>query len=174
MLLTKRCLLRFLSFTQFMTNTDELSALVSAILYIKENEPSIGHVILVHCYRSGDATDIPEELEANHQLVDEAFPTITVDLVFVEAGEEGFGPVILELLSHRFHIPLSRFFIACPTSATATTLSTEEQELSDRDEPRSKRRQKDLPDDNSPVPAAGARRRKYRLQDLGGVRIILD
>lgn len=33
----------------------------------------------------------------------------------------GFGPNVLELLSHRLKISLSHFFIACPPSAVATT-----------------------------------------------------
>lgn len=67
---------------QFLTSSDELSVLVQAIIYVKNNEPSIGRVTLVHCYDKVD--EIPPELESNHQLVDEAFPTITVDLCFSE------------------------------------------------------------------------------------------
>ncbi|PWN22664.1 hypothetical protein BCV69DRAFT_93664 [Microstroma glucosiphilum] len=97
----------------FLTSSDELSVLVQAIIYVKNNEPSIGRVILVHCYDKVD--EIPPELESNHQLVDEAFPTITVDLCFIEAP---FNATTLEFLSHRLKVPLPRFFIGCPTSSS--------------------------------------------------------
>lgn len=95
---------------QFMASSDELSTLMEALLYVQRNEPSIGRVILVHCYDS--IGEIPTELEANHQLVDEAFPTITVDLVFIEAR---FEAGTLELLSSRLGVPREKFFIGCPS-----------------------------------------------------------
>ncbi|CAO1636732.1 unnamed protein product [Parajaminaea phylloscopi] len=179
----------------FMTNTDELSALVSAILYVQENEPSVGHVILAHCYSSNDAADVPAELESNHQLVDEAFPTITVDLVFLEVGRRGFGPEVLEVLSTLLEVPLSRFLIACPTSATATiaehdcssdqlpthstTAAAAAAAAADHHHHGGDVNDGSIDAGGTSLPpgdgdAAPAQRRKYRLQDLGSVRIILD
>lgn len=77
------------SVAQFLTSTDSLPHLLQALLYLSRNEPSVGHLTLAHCYRSVDA--IPAELEANHQLVDEAFPHITVDLVFFDGARSRRG-----------------------------------------------------------------------------------
>ena len=95
-----------------MTSSDELSVLIQALDYVRNNEPSVGRVILVHCY--SDIDSIPTELESNHQLVDEAFPSITVDLVFIEAP---FDAVTIQLLSKRLGVRMSRFFIGCPTNS---------------------------------------------------------
>lgn len=95
--------------SQFLTGTDELSTLVDALRYIESNEPSIGRVILVHCYDS--VGNIPTELESNHQLVDEAFPHITVDLIFVEAA---FDAATLKVLADKLGVAPSRFFVSRP------------------------------------------------------------
>ncbi|CAO1615285.1 unnamed protein product [Sympodiomycopsis kandeliae] len=97
----------------FLTNTDDLSTLIEAIQYIESNEPGVGRVILVHCYES--VSDIPPELESNHQLVDEAFPHITVDLVFVEAE---FSAATLWLLAQKLKVVTTRFFTGCPSQIT--------------------------------------------------------
>lgn len=58
----------------YFTKTDELSHLISALLYVKSNEVT-SRVILVHCFNSVD--QIHSELESNMQLTDESFPTIS-------------------------------------------------------------------------------------------------
>lgn len=51
---------------------------MDVLRYIQENEQT-ANVKLCHVYQ-GDG-QIPSELEANHRIVDEAYPAITVDLV---------------------------------------------------------------------------------------------
>ncbi len=79
---------------------------------------------MVHCFDQIES--IPSELEANYQLVDESFPMITVDLVFVEAA---FSPLTVQAVSRRLHVPLSRCFISCPS--TKGQLDSAQHELSD-------------------------------------------
>jgi hypothetical protein len=64
---------------------------------------------MVHYYSSIEA--IPSELESGYQLVDEAFPTITVSCIFVEAA---FTPLSVQAISNKLQVPLSRCFISCP------------------------------------------------------------
>lgn len=103
------------SLHQFLTSSDELSTLVRAIRYVELNEPSVGRVILVHCYQS--VSEIPTELESNHQLVDEAFPHITVDLVFAEAD---FSAATLWFLSKRLGVSSCKFFVSRVTRLKST------------------------------------------------------
>lgn len=56
----------------------QISHLVAALRYIQKNE-STANVKLCHVYN--DKSAIPSELEANHRIVDECYPAITVDLV---------------------------------------------------------------------------------------------
>ncbi|GAA5864700.1 hypothetical protein JCM8547_008274 [Rhodosporidiobolus lusitaniae] len=70
----------------------------------------------------GDATlgtdvsgvdDIPSELEANFRILDEAFPSITIDLVFLQAP---FSPPYIHALAYRLRIPVARCFMGSPSS----------------------------------------------------------
>lgn len=63
-----------------------MQSLVDFILYIRNNETT-AHVIFVHAYREF----IPLDLAATIKTLDVAFPTITIDLMFVQ-GE--FGPAV--------------------------------------------------------------------------------
>ncbi|PWN41241.1 hypothetical protein IE81DRAFT_324733 [Ceraceosorus guamensis] len=96
----------------YFTKTDEISTLVRVLSYIHEHEPACSRVILVHCFDR--VLHIPSELEANSQLVDESFPTITVDLIFVQAE---FTPIVVQALSDRLGMPTSRMFISCPSGS---------------------------------------------------------
>lgn len=89
----------------FFTKTDEISHLNRALRYVEENEHT-SRVIVVHCF--DEIVEIPSELEANAQLIDEAYPRITVDLVFVESR---FDPVIVEALSQKLDVAKSRMFV---------------------------------------------------------------
>ncbi|GAA5832315.1 hypothetical protein JCM11251_006406 [Rhodosporidiobolus azoricus] len=55
---------------------------------------------------------IPSELHANFQLLDEAFPSITIDLIFLQAP---FSPPYIHALAHRLDIPVARCFMGCPS-----------------------------------------------------------
>ncbi|TFY78045.1 hypothetical protein EWM64_g5968 [Hericium alpestre] len=51
---------------------------------------------------------IPSELHPNTRLLDEAFPTITVDLAFVQGT---FGPTLVEATSRTLDIPCTRMCV---------------------------------------------------------------
>ncbi|KZV90196.1 hypothetical protein EXIGLDRAFT_677363 [Exidia glandulosa HHB12029] len=86
--------------------TDQVDELLEMILYVQDNEPT-SCVKLIHFYESSiDA--IPSELEANMHIIDEAFPHITVDLLFVQAP---FTPNAIEALSEKIHVPRNMMFM---------------------------------------------------------------
>ncbi|KAN0066600.1 hypothetical protein ACQY0O_000694 [Thecaphora frezii] len=94
----------------YFTATDDISVLVNALYYIKNNEET-QTCKLVHCYR--EIEEIPDQLDETFQLVDEVFPTITVDLVLVEAP---FQPNVVRAVAKKLGVPPSRAFISCPSS----------------------------------------------------------
>ena len=55
----------------------EIHVMLRALLSVQKNVPDARTVIFVHAYRSIDA--VPSELHPNARLLDEAFPTITVE-----------------------------------------------------------------------------------------------
>ena len=57
----------------------QIHVMLRALLSVEKNIPDARTVIFVHAYRSIEA--IPSELHPNARLLDEAFPTITVELV---------------------------------------------------------------------------------------------
>ncbi|KAG8905917.1 hypothetical protein FRB99_007997 [Tulasnella sp. 403] len=85
--------------------TDDIHNLVEAILYVRRNELT-ARVIFVHAYDSIDM--IPSELEANVKILDEAFPGITVDLVFLKGK---FSPTLIEAASVKLDVPKSQMFM---------------------------------------------------------------
>uniref|UniRef100_V5EGM9 AAAP amino acid permease n=2 Tax=Kalmanozyma brasiliensis (strain GHG001) TaxID=1365824 RepID=V5EGM9_KALBG len=97
----------------YFAKSDDIAVLANALYYIQQNEPT-SKCKLVHCYKSID--EIPEQLDETFQLVDEIFPTVTVDLVFVEAP---FTPTVVQAITERLGIPLSRSFISCPSGRGA-------------------------------------------------------
>jgi len=55
----------------------QIHVMLRALLSVQENVPDARTVIFVHAYGRIDA--IPSELHPNARLLDEAFPTITVE-----------------------------------------------------------------------------------------------
>ncbi|RHZ89733.1 hypothetical protein Glove_11g36 [Diversispora epigaea] len=92
----------------FFTNTDELHILNKAILYVKDSESS-GHIKFVHLYEKIE--DIPKKLEASHVVLDELYPKIQIDLMFIQGK---FDPETVEAISIHLKIPKSLMFISCP------------------------------------------------------------
>ncbi|KAA1477796.1 hypothetical protein DENSPDRAFT_787193 [Dentipellis sp. KUC8613] len=88
------------------TKTDDIHTMLQALLSVQRNAPDASTVIFVHAYPSIE--NIPSELHPNTRLLDEAFPTITVDLAFVQ-GE--FGPKLVEATSRTLGIPRSRMCV---------------------------------------------------------------
>ncbi|KLO06622.1 hypothetical protein SCHPADRAFT_923138 [Schizopora paradoxa] len=87
---------------------DEIHHLFRMVMYVKKNEQA-SCLKLVHLYENVE--DIPSEIEANAKLLDEAFPEITVDLVFVQAP---FTPPVVAALAHKLDIPRSLMFMSSP------------------------------------------------------------
>ena len=71
-----------------------------------------GLIKLVHFYDRID--DIPSELEANYRILDEIYPCVTVELVFIQAS---FNPVNVLAVSKKLGVPTSLCFIQCPGEA---------------------------------------------------------
>ncbi|KZP00412.1 hypothetical protein CALVIDRAFT_533426 [Calocera viscosa TUFC12733] len=87
--------------------SDDMFSLVQSILYVQRNEATT-RIIFIHAYENAER--IPSEMDANCKLVDEAFPPITIDLVFVQGT---FSPVLVEAVSAKLDVPRSRMFISC-------------------------------------------------------------
>ncbi|KZT26173.1 hypothetical protein NEOLEDRAFT_1177956 [Neolentinus lepideus HHB14362 ss-1] len=90
--------------------TDEINNLFQMVLYVRQNEET-SNLKLVHFCDDEDA--IPSEMEANWKILDEAFPEMTVDLIFVK---EQFNPATVAALAHRLNIPSSLMFMSCSGS----------------------------------------------------------
>ncbi|SGZ01980.1 BQ5605_C033g11178 [Microbotryum silenes-dioicae] len=91
-------------------STDEVNKLFDMVSYIRSNEET-SHVKLVYCYLS--IHSIPSELEANYKILDESFPSITIDLLLVQGN---FSPELVDALVIRTGVEsLSRCFVGCFT-----------------------------------------------------------
>jgi|SRR5579871_2776926 len=64
---------------------------------------------LVHLYNHVE--NIPSEFESNYRILDEIFPSVTIDLVFVEAP---YTPNSILAISKKLDVPTSLCFIQCP------------------------------------------------------------
>ncbi|KAI9279789.1 amino acid permease-domain-containing protein [Sporodiniella umbellata] len=93
----------------FFLNTDEPHIMNKAIQYVKKNEDS-GHLKFVFLYKTLD--DIPNELESNHRMLDEVYPKIQIDLVFIQ-GE--FNPFTVDAISKQLDIAKAQMFMTCPS-----------------------------------------------------------
>ncbi|KIY49872.1 hypothetical protein FISHEDRAFT_40892 [Fistulina hepatica ATCC 64428] len=87
---------------------DEINRLTNMLLYVLNNEET-SNVKLVHFQLPSKAP--PPELEVNAKILDEAFPEITIDLMFVEAV---FDPLSVAALAHHLDIPRGLMFMTCP------------------------------------------------------------
>ncbi|KAH9959164.1 amino acid permease-domain-containing protein [Russula dissimulans] len=85
---------------------DDIHVMLRALLAVQKNVPEARTVLFVHAYRSIDT--IPSEFHPNARLLDEAFPTITVDLAFVSGN---FSPALVEAISRSLDLPHSRMCI---------------------------------------------------------------
>ncbi|KAF8527404.1 amino acid permease-domain-containing protein [Hysterangium stoloniferum] len=79
----------------------QIHDLVNYILYVRENETT-AHIIFAHAY--DDISLIPQELGPNIKILDEAFPTITIELMF-----------LIEAVSIKRNIPRTKMFFGCPS-----------------------------------------------------------
>lgn len=67
---------------------------------------------LVHFYDRIE--DIPSEFESNYRILDEVYPSVTIELVFVQAQ---FNPQAVIAVSKKLGVPTSLCFIQCPGEA---------------------------------------------------------
>ncbi|KIM22963.1 hypothetical protein M408DRAFT_269399 [Serendipita vermifera MAFF 305830] len=86
---------------------DDIYHLVDSILYVRRNEPT-ARVVFMHAYQNVE--DIPSELAPNVKILDEAFPSITLDLMFVQGT---FSPTLVQAVSKNLDIPRSKMFMSC-------------------------------------------------------------
>ncbi|CAO3586231.1 unnamed protein product [Absidia cylindrospora] len=96
--------------TLVFVKTDEPHILNKAILYVQANEES-SHIKFVHIYDRLE--NIPQQLETNHRLLDEVYPKIQLDLIFIQSD---FDPATVDAISKQMNIPKSFMFIGCPGS----------------------------------------------------------
>ncbi|KAI8070678.1 amino acid permease-domain-containing protein [Gongronella butleri] len=94
--------------TVFFVKTDEPHILNKAILYVQRNESS-NHIKFIHLYDR--VHDIPEQLETNHRLLDEVYPKIQLDLVFIQGK---FDPPTIDRISRQLNIEKTFMFISTP------------------------------------------------------------
>ena len=73
---------------------------------------NIGVIKLVHLHDR--IQDIPSEFEANYRILDEAYPSVTIELVFVQAR---FNPRSIIAVSEKLGVPTTLCFIQCPGPA---------------------------------------------------------
>ncbi|KAF9968435.1 hypothetical protein BGZ70_003831 [Mortierella alpina] len=94
----------------YFTKSDSLAHLHRAIRYIRQNENSHkGNIRLVHIYRRVE--DIPKRLEANHRFLDELYPKIQIDLIFIQGT---FDPDTIHAISQHLKVPKPAMFMSCP------------------------------------------------------------
>ncbi|KAK4054986.1 hypothetical protein OIO90_003327 [Microbotryomycetes sp. JL221] len=96
---------------------DEIHRLHDMLVYVRENEET-DLVKVVHCYPAIET--IPSELEANCKLLDEALPSITVDLILLQAE---FSPRIVDAYTHKLGIDASKCFIGSLSPQSRYNLS---------------------------------------------------
>jgi hypothetical protein len=67
---------------------------------------------LVHFYNAIE--EIPDEFEANYRILDEMYPSVTIELVFAQTR---FSPGSVLAVSKKLGVPTSLCFIQCPGEA---------------------------------------------------------
>jgi len=82
-------------------------------MFIPESPFSnVGLIKLVHLYDRIE--DIPSEFESNYRILDEIYPSVTIELVFVQAR---FNPINVLAIAKKLGVPTSLCFIQCPGEA---------------------------------------------------------
>ncbi len=92
----------------FFTRGDNLANLNRAILYVQQNEHTNRLKVVTVMPEHGQ---VPNNLRRDLDMLDEAYPTIDIELV-VQIGQ--FGPEMIEALSKKWHIPTNLMFIGSP------------------------------------------------------------
>ncbi|KXN87169.1 hypothetical protein AN958_09133, partial [Leucoagaricus sp. SymC.cos] len=100
-----------------LVNTDEINQLLRMVSYVRKNEET-SCLKIVHLL--DEEKEAPSELEANIQILDEAFPELTIDLLLVPGL---FEPKAVAALSHNLNVPTSLMFMGCPGSASTHSIA---------------------------------------------------
>ena len=92
----------------FFTRGENLAILNQAMLYVRQNE----HTDRIKVVTVGtDPEAVPKRLHADLEFLDEAYPKIDIEHVFVHGT---FTPELLRKLSAEWDIPLNFMFIGAP------------------------------------------------------------
>jgi amino acid transporter len=93
-----------------------------ALQYVRENEESF-NVLFVHVYEEDPESDEMElrmnSMRSNLHFLDESYPTLKLDLVFVRGT---FNSVTLDRIGKLFSVPRNFMFMTCPGSRKESTL----------------------------------------------------
>jgi hypothetical protein len=92
----------------YFTKGDDVANLNRALLYVRNNE-SVRILRVVHVYR--EKSEIPEDLAADLELLDEVYPEIKIEFI-LKQGE--FDPDMIESLSREFGVAKNYMFIGAP------------------------------------------------------------
>ena len=92
----------------FFTRGDNISNLNNAILYVQRNEHT-NRVKVVTIVKNRE--EVPEKLEKDLKFLDEAYPSIDIELVVVDST---FSPKLIQDLSRDWNIPTNLMFIGSP------------------------------------------------------------
>jgi len=92
----------------FFTRGDNLAALNQAVLYVRRNE----HTNRIKIVTIGeDESKVPVRLASDIRYLDEAYPKIDLEFVFVKGR---FSPELIQDLSEQWNIPVNFMFIGSP------------------------------------------------------------
>ncbi|MDH3403560.1 MAG: APC family permease [Acidobacteriota bacterium] len=93
----------------FFTRGDDLATLNQAMLYVRNNE----HTDRVKVVFVGeDESSVPDRLEKDLAVLDEVYPRIDIEFVFVHGK---FSPELVRQLSDEWDIPMNFMFIGAPS-----------------------------------------------------------
>jgi amino acid transporter len=92
----------------FADGDDDIATLNQGMLYVRQNEPA-KRVRVIHVYEKRE--DIPKRLVEDLKFLDEVYPEIHIELVFVHGH---FDPETVHNLSKRFKVPLNYMFMGHP------------------------------------------------------------
>ena len=92
----------------FFTRGDKLATLNQAMLYVRRNE----HTDRIKVVTVGlDESEVPERLKTDLEFLDEAYPKLDIEYVFVHGR---FSPELIAQLSDEWDIPTNFMFIGAP------------------------------------------------------------
>ena len=94
--------------TVFLTKYGRLPVLNQAILYLLDNEEAT-HLYIVHLYQ--DEAQIPPKLLRHVSVLDQEYPSLTVELVLVKGTFDG---ETVKWLSEQLQVPVNMCYISAP------------------------------------------------------------